>query len=88
MPENSTIPVVDLFAGPGGLGEGFSAFQRGGRHPFDIRLSVEMDEHAHQTLLLRSFYRKVRGTRAFHDYLHSFRGEISSDRLYELHADA
>ena len=53
------IGIVDLFAGPGGLGEGFSAFQTpDGMHPFSIEISVEKDPAAHATLLLRSFLRK------------------------------
>jgi DNA (cytosine-5)-methyltransferase 1 len=47
------IPVIDIFAGPGGLAEGFS------RAGFDVRLSVEMDQYAHQTLRFRSFCRKL-----------------------------
>lgn len=51
--------IVDLFAGPGGLAEGFSTFRTSsGKRPFRIRLSVEMEEVAHQTLLLRSFLRQ------------------------------
>lgn len=54
------IPIIDLFAGPGGLGEGFSSLKDDkGIRIFDIRLSIEKDEHAHQTLRLRSFYRKL-----------------------------
>ena len=54
-----TFGVVDLFAGPGGLGEGFSAFQDGyGSHPFSIGVSIEKDEAAHATLQMRSFLRK------------------------------
>ncbi|MBA4393308.1 MAG: hypothetical protein C0407_07125 [Desulfobacca sp.] len=54
-----TIPIIDLFAGPGGLGEGFSALQTpDGRHPFKIALSIEKDRYAHQTLTLRSFFRQ------------------------------
>ena len=53
------IGIVDLFAGPGGLGEGFSAFQtRNGMCPFSIEVSIEKDPAAHATLLLRSFLRK------------------------------
>lgn len=52
------IPVIDLFAGPGGLSEGFAAFKRKELYPFDIRLSIEKDENAHQTLLLRTFFRQ------------------------------
>lgn len=53
------IPVIDFFAGPGGLGEGFSALRdSSGRHAFDLRLSVEKDPYAHQTLTLRAFRRE------------------------------
>lgn len=53
------IPVIDLFAGPGGLGEGFSVLpDASGGRAFDLRLSVEKDQFAHQTLELRSFFRQ------------------------------
>jgi DNA (cytosine-5)-methyltransferase 1 len=53
------IPVIDLFAGPGGLGEGFSAFRNAaGTSAFRIALSIEKDSTAHATLRLRSFFRK------------------------------
>jgi DNA (cytosine-5)-methyltransferase 1 len=56
-----TIPIIDLFAGPGGLGEGFSSItDELGNRIFDIRLSIEKDENAHQTLRLRSFYRQFK----------------------------
>lgn len=59
MSDYQKIPVIDVFAGPGGLGEGFSAFQADDDHsPFQIRLSVEKDPLAHQTLTLRSFFRQ------------------------------
>ncbi|MBZ5680236.1 MAG: DNA cytosine methyltransferase [Acidobacteriia bacterium] len=55
----STIPVLDLFAGPGGLGEGFSALRDSyGNRAFKIALSIEKDPFAHETLLLRSFFRQ------------------------------
>lgn len=54
------IPVIDLFAGPGGLGEGFSSLrQSDGTPAFQIVMSVEKDEQAHKTLRLRSFFRKI-----------------------------
>lgn len=53
--------IVDLFAGPGGLGEGFSSFLGG--KAFKIALSAEMDEYAHRTLLLRSFFRNAKDGR-------------------------
>ena len=55
------IPLVDVFAGPGGLGEGFSALRSpDGKPVFQIALSIEMDAFAHRTLLLRSFFRQFR----------------------------
>ncbi|WP_372948649.1 DNA cytosine methyltransferase [Mariniphaga sp.] len=54
-----SIPVIDLFAGPGGLGEGFSSVtDDDGIRFFDIKLSIEKDFYAHQTLELRSFLRQ------------------------------
>lgn len=53
------IPIIDLFAGPGGLGEGFmSVKDKEGNSLFDIKLSIEKDESAHKTLTWRSFYRQ------------------------------
>ena len=54
------IPVIDLFAGPGGLGEGFSSLRDTSGNPiFQTILSIEKDEMAHKTLRLRSFFRKI-----------------------------
>ncbi len=61
MKKNATkkpIPVIDLFAGPGGLGEGFSSFNKG--QTFKILVSAEMDSAAHNTLRLRAFYRELK----------------------------
>lgn len=55
---SSKIPVIDLFAGPGGLAEGFATEIEKGKRVFDIRLSIEKEPNAHQTLELRSFYRQ------------------------------
>ena len=53
------IPIIDLFAGPGGLGEGFMSLKNDeGKSIFDIKLSIEKDINAHKTLTLRSFYRQ------------------------------
>lgn len=56
--KNSPIKIIDLFAGPGGLGEGFSSFNQDGKYPFRISLSVEMEHSAWKTLRLRSFVRQ------------------------------
>jgi DNA (cytosine-5)-methyltransferase 1 len=44
--------VVDIFAGPGGLAEGFSRLKGS---PFRVELSIENEPSAHRTLRLRSF---------------------------------
>ncbi len=59
MSRRGDIPVIDLFAGPGGLCEGFSSiFDVTGARRFAVKVSVEMDPVAHRTLLLRSIFRK------------------------------
>jgi DNA (cytosine-5)-methyltransferase 1 len=52
----NTIPVVDLFAGAGGLGEGFAALPG---DCFSFVVSVEVNPAAHETLRLRAFYRRL-----------------------------
>ena len=47
--------VIDLFSGPGGLGEGFASLDHG--RAFKIAVSAEMDPFAHSTLTLRAFFR-------------------------------
>ena len=46
----STFGIVDLFAGPGGLGEGFASLVEDGHAPFRIGISVEKEASAHRTL--------------------------------------
>jgi DNA (cytosine-5)-methyltransferase 1 len=50
------IPVIDLFAGPGGLGEGFS---RETTADFRIAVSIEKDPMAFETLRLRAVFRDL-----------------------------
>lgn len=54
-----SIRVVDVFAGPGGLNEGFASFTANGDHPFKIVKSIEKDAVACQTLRLRAALREV-----------------------------
>ncbi len=58
MKLKNKIPVIDLFAGPGGLAEGFSSLIQDGQRVFNICLSIEKDADAHKTLELRSFCRQ------------------------------
>lgn len=54
--------IVDLFAGPGGLAEGFASIQsRDGSRPFRIALSIEKEASAFETLRLRNFLRQFEG---------------------------
>ena len=55
------IGIVDIFSGPGGLGEGFCPASASSDWPFRIAVSVEKDTAAYETLLLRSFVRKFDG---------------------------
>jgi DNA (cytosine-5)-methyltransferase 1 len=75
--------VIDLFAGPGGLGEGFSSLKKhAGR--FKIRMSVEMEPSAHQTLQLRAFVRQFpEPPPEYYDYI---RGTIFREELFDRYA--
>ncbi len=82
------IPVIDLFAGPGGLGEGFSALtDEKGSSVFRIALSVEKDEYAHQTLELRSFFRQFEKGKVPGKYYQHLRGEISRKELFDSYTE-
>lgn len=63
--------VIDLFAGPGGLAEGFASLDVDGVRPFEVALSVEKEASAHATLQLRAFIREFQGRppRAYLDVL-------------------
>lgn len=54
-----SIRVVDVFAGPGGLNEGFAALTVNGVRPFEIVKSIEKDPIACETLRLRAALRQV-----------------------------
>jgi DNA (cytosine-5)-methyltransferase 1 len=78
-----TVPVVDLFAGPGGLGEGFSSLKHDNGEPrFKIALSVEMNDWAHRTLELRSFFRQFGSDEVPEAYYRYLRGEIDRACLF------
>jgi DNA (cytosine-5)-methyltransferase 1 len=86
---DARIPVIDLFAGPGGLGEGFSSYRRkSSKSIYKIGLSVECDPTAHQTLELRSFYRQFDSGRVPKEYYLHLQGKISRAELFAAHPKA
>lgn len=81
--------VVDLFAGPGGLGEGFaSSVDEKGCSRFTSVVSIERDEFSHQTLLLRHFIRQFPEGEVPDDYYAFLAGDISRDQLYRRYPAA
>ena len=78
--------VVDLFAGPGGLAEGFSSIRGDDdQRVFDVTLSVEKEVSAHRTLRLRSFVRQFdKPPTSYYEYLN---GDISFASLTSTYPD-
>lgn len=75
------IPVVDVFAGPGGLGEGFSAYKtpsKSAHQPFKIAISAEMEANAARTLRLRAFFRQFEQGKAPTSYYNYVGGEATA----------
>lgn len=79
---HNRIPVIDLFAGPGGLGEGFSSVRdKRGSPAFHVAISIEKDAVAHRTLMLRSIFRNFPLGAVPKCYYQYLRGEISREVL-------
>ncbi|ELC3158839.1 DNA cytosine methyltransferase [Vibrio harveyi] len=83
--QTGEVLVIDLFAGPGGLGEGVSSVtHRNGNKPFQIGVSVEREPSAHKTLTTRAFYRKIQeaenGLASYNAYLN---GDLTREELFE-----
>jgi DNA (cytosine-5)-methyltransferase 1 len=84
--KNDPIAVIDLFAGPGGLGEGFDQFRdRANGRRYELRLSIEKDPFAYETLLLRSFFRRFSGRRVPEKYYDYLRGKIDREVLFDAY---
>lgn len=77
------FPIIDLFAGPGGLAEGFSSLiENDNERVFKIKLSIEKDLHAHETLTLRSFVRQFPFRKLPDEYYSFLKQDISISDLY------
>lgn len=75
----SAIPVVDVFAGPGGLNEGFAACNDG--KSFSIAASFEMEANAVETLRLRSVARELNRDGLHPDYEALLAGALTIDEF-------
>ena len=84
--QGKPYPVVDLFAGPGGLGEGFaSLLDEKGERRFESVAAIERDECSHRTLTLRHFFRGFSEDELPDDYYRYLKGEIDCRELYRNH---
>lgn len=79
----AAIPVIDLFAGPGGLGEGFSSLldDKGNRR-FEVKVSIEKDPIAHKTLSLRALVRHFKKDKIPDCYYDYVQGKITREELF------
>lgn len=79
-----SIPVVDVFAGAGGLGEGFAAWPNREAPLFHTALSVEKNPAALRTLRLRAFYRMFHPQEVPEEYYRFLRGEPVTDEFHDI----
>jgi DNA (cytosine-5)-methyltransferase 1 len=81
-----TVPVIDLFAGPGGLSEGFSRHHKWSDSNIDFRsvLSIEKSAPASRTLTLRTFFRKFVDRDLPAQYWDVVAGRLPETALHEL----
>lgn len=85
MKDNIAYPIIDLFAGPGGLGEGFASLRQpenSNQNAFRTAISIEKDPSAHRTLQLRHFYRQFKPDTVPDDYYQYLEGTINLEELY------
>lgn len=86
--KGNDILVIDLFSGPGGLGEGFTSYiDDNKKYPFKIGMSVEKDPHAHMTLTTRAFFRLAKQQSCLDGYYQYLNGNISRDSLFKSHKE-
>ena len=70
------LNFIDLFAGAGGLSEGFI------KAGFEPIAHVEMDEAACFTLRTRAAYHYLHGKKKFEEYIKYLKGEIDRDPIF------
>lgn len=72
---NKNVKILDLFAGAGGLSEGF--WQEG----YDIVGHIEMDRDACETLKTRAIYHSLKNKNKLSEYREYLKGNISREEL-------
>jgi DNA (cytosine-5)-methyltransferase 1 len=83
------IPIIDLFAGPGGLGEGFASLKTpSGSDAFRLGISIEKEASAYRTLLLRAVQRRLHGTSQYSHYIDYVTGRVSGESFRSVPAVA
>jgi DNA (cytosine-5)-methyltransferase 1 len=81
------MKIIDLFSGPGGLGEGFATLKDTNGNPrFKIAISIEKEKSAHRTLKLRAFFRQFNGNvpKEYYDFLKGNLGKTPEEQLYKI----
>jgi DNA (cytosine-5)-methyltransferase 1 len=79
------IPIIDLFAGPGGLGEGFASLTtKTGEHAFQLAISIEKEASAYRTLLLRAVQRRLVGSTKYQHYVDYVTGRIPTEQFCSI----
>ncbi|MEA3640229.1 MAG: DNA (cytosine-5-)-methyltransferase [Lamprobacter sp.] len=72
---------MDVFAGAGGLGEGFAACPKRSAPAFRVALSIEKDYAAVRTLRLRAFYHAFSPEHVPEDYYRLLQGKTVPERM-------
>lgn len=81
--------VVDVFAGPGGLGEGFGSLDdSNGTARFENIISIEREKFSFRTLHLRHFVRTFPNRKFPEEYYSYLEGKITLKELYEKFPDS
>lgn len=75
------VNIIDLFAGAGGLSEGFY------RKNYNFIAHVEMNPHAAATLETRALYHHIRENKAEDDYFDFLKAKLEKEELIDNYSD-
>lgn len=78
--------IVDVFAGPGGLGEGFASLRgEQDEEVFKDAVAIERDGFSHRTLFLRHFLRAFPEGQFPDEYYNYLKGDLPIEELYRTY---